>query len=247
MKQEFFEIDGLKIFTRIAGMGKPFLILHGWGVGHSSWVKVQDILKQRFQVIALDLPGFGKSDLPKQAWDLNDYLNFVFKFLEHMEIKNCYLLGQSFGGRIAIKAASKYPQKINKLILVSAAGIRPKKSVINKFSKKFKQFSFLPGYNLLRKIFYKIILKNNEYLEELGIKKEIHQKVVSLDLTSLLEKIEIPTLIVWGKNDKITPLKHAYLMNKKIKNSFLEILPCGHSPHREYPEKLAEKIFHFLK
>jgi pimeloyl-ACP methyl ester carboxylesterase len=247
MKEQFLQINGLKVFTRIAGKGKPFLILHGWGAGQSSWNKVQDILAEHFQVIALDLPGFGKSQNTPKGWYLQDYINFLLDFLNYLKVEQFYLLGHSFGGRIAIKLSVQFSKKIEKMILVDAAGIKGRRDFIINSAQKIRHFSFLPGYNFLRKIFYKFIFRNTEYLAEQGSKKETHQKVVAEDLAPFLEKITIPTLIVWGKKDKITPLKGARLMKEKIKNSSFELLPCRHSPHREAPEELVQKILQFLR
>jgi pimeloyl-ACP methyl ester carboxylesterase len=133
------------------------------------------------------------------------------------------------------------------MILVSSAGIKPKKTfrqrlifVLAKFGNKF---SFLPGYSLLQKIFYKFIVRRKDYLKTKGIMKEIFKKIIDEDLTLFLPQITIPTLLVWGAKDRMTPLSDGYKMNKEIKNSELKIIPnVSHAPHLEAPEKLAEII-----
>jgi len=246
MEEKFIQVNNLKVFTRIEGQGSPFLILHGWGVGHSSWIETQDKLSKNFQVITLDLPGFGKSDLPEQAWNVQNYVDFVLDFMNILGIDKFYLLGHSFGGRISIKLAAQSPEKIKKLILVDSAGIRHNKPFIKKVVSKFKIFSRLPGYNVLRRLLYRI-LNNRDYFEEKGIKKEIHNKVIAEDLTDYLKKIFLPVLIIWGKRDKLTPIKDGYLMKKKIKNSELKIFDCGHGPHHEEPDLLIKTILDFIK
>ena len=251
MEEQFININGLKTFTRIAGQGDPFLILHGWGRGLISWVDIQDKLSKHFKVIALDLPGFGKSDMPQKAWSVQDYANFILDFTKQLGISQFYLLGHSFGGSIAIKLAAEEPEKIKKLILVDSAAKRPGQNFIKKTLKTIsnlsKPFSFLPGYQFARRIFYRFILRKTDYLQVKGIMKETFKKVVAEDLSFLWQKITIPTLIIWGKNDKITPLSDAYSMQKAIKNSELKILSCGHNVHREKPEELINLILEFIK
>ncbi len=251
MIEKNIEINGIKTFTRIAGEGSPFLILHGWGRGLISWIEIQDKLSKYFKVIALDLPGFGKSDMPPKGWEVGDYTRFVLEFVKELNIDKFYLLGHSFGGSIAIKLAVQSPEKIQRLILVDSAGRRPRKS----FSKKiltptlsiFKIFSLLPGYQLLRKSFYKFILRTTDYLKAEGVMKETFKKVIAEDLSYLWGKINLPTLIIWGKKDKATPLRDAYSINANVKNSILKIFNCGHCPHHEVPDLLVKTILDFFE
>ncbi len=251
MEEKIINVNGINISTRIGGKGDPFLILHGWGVGKSSWQEVQEKLCSRFRVIIFDFPGFGLSDPIPFLWDVQNFSDFVLDLSKILNLPTFYLLGQSFGGRVAVKLAAKHPQKIKKLILVDAAGIKPKKTagkkLCNSLAKIFKKFEWLPGYNLFKKAFYCIILKKTDYLEAKGTKKGSYLKVIEEDLTPYLEKIDVETLVVWGKKDKITPLKDAYLMNRKIKNSKLKLIDCGHRPHRELPDILTKTIIEFIE
>jgi len=250
MEEKFLQVNGLKIFTRIAGEGSPFLILHGWGRGLTSWTHIQDELSKHFKVVVLDLPGFGKSDVPKEVWNMDSYIQFILDFIKKININDFYLLGHSFGGNLAIKLSTQSPDKIRKLILVDSAGRRTKKS----FSKKvfslivsiFKIFSFLPGYMFLKKSFYKFILKSVDYIKAEGVMKDIFKRVVAEDLSEVWGKIELSTLIIWGKKDKVTPIEDAYLMKKGIKNSILRVFDCGHRVNNEKPELLVKTILDFL-
>jgi pimeloyl-ACP methyl ester carboxylesterase len=149
MEEKTLEINGIRIFVRIKGQGEPLLILHGWGIGLSSWVDVQDELSKYFQVITLDLPGFGKSDFPPKGWEVGDYVQFVLDFADLLGIDKFYLMGQSFGGRICIKLAAQYPERVMKLILVDSAGIKHKRTLIKKLchfvASILNPFSNLPG------------------------------------------------------------------------------------------------------
>ena len=117
---------------------QPFLILHGWGSKSDRWQKIGELLEQKgLKVIIPDLPGFGKSEVPLKAWNLDDYVEWVREFSEQLpELKgNFYLLGHSFGGALTAKFSIKYSQKVKKLFLVSAACIR-KNTTIKKFLYK---------------------------------------------------------------------------------------------------------------
>ncbi len=224
---------------------KTLFILHGWQSSKEKWEKVKEELEEnKIEVIIPDIPGF-KEDL-ERVWNLDDYVNWFFNFSQKKE--KFFLLGHSFGGRIAIKFATKFPKKLEGLILISSAGIKRKEPFFLKFFRKFKAFSFLPGFSLFRKFFYKFILRKTDYLKTKGNLRETFKNIISEDLTPFLDKIKVKTLILWGEKDKITPLSDAYLMKEKIKNSKLEILKnISHIPHLENPVLLSEKILNFIK
>ncbi|MBU3918330.1 alpha/beta hydrolase [Patescibacteria group bacterium] len=248
MEEKFIQVNNLKVFVRIQGQGSPFLILHGWGASTKSWIRVQKELSERFLVICPDLPGFGKSDLPDSAWDIDAYLNFVIALAKELGIEKFYLLGHSFGGRIAIKLAESFPEKLEKLILIDAAGIKPKAPnwFISLLSKFMGIFKFVPGFKIGRRAYYKLILRSTDYLKTTGIMREVFKKIIAEDLVGCLENIKTKTLVIWGKEDKLTPLKDGQLMNKKISNSKLDILNTGHVPHLVMPEIVAKKIIDFI-
>ena len=222
------------------------IVLHGWQSSKEKWTKVKENLEREgIKVIVPDLPGFKEETKLSQPWNLDNYVEWLRKFSSNKE--KFFLLGHSFGGRIAIKFSIKYPEEIKGLILVSSAGIKPKKRLVSNFVS-LKKFSFLPGYSFLRKLFYKFIVKRTDYLYVDGILKETFKKVIERDLTSVLSQIKAKTLILWGQRDKITPISNAYLMKEKINDSRLEIMKgIGHTPYSEDPETLAKKILDFIK
>lgn len=226
---------------------KTLIILHGWESAKEKWQKVkEEIEKEGIEVVVPNLPGFKKETELSSSWELNDYVEWFKKFSLSQE--KFFLLGHSFGGRVAIKFVTKYPGKVLGLILVGAAGIKKKRLFILKTASLFKKFAFLPGYQFFRKIFYKYILRKTDYLKASGFLKDTIKNVLNEDLTPYLAQIENKTLILWGSKDGITPLSDAKLMAKKIKNSNLEILEkIGHTPHLENPELLAKKVKEFLK
>lgn len=231
------------------------VILHGWGASSKSWIQVKQLLERKgYKVLVFDLPGFGNAGLPPQPFSVGDYVDWVKK-----EVKNFgpfFLLGHSFGGRVSIKFAAKYPGKLKGLILVSSAGIKHKPLFLLGFILKiFKRFKFISNLPILknifyffRQIFYKYILRKTDYLNVSGVMKGTFKKAVEEDLSPYLPKIKVPTLIIWGEKDKITPLKDAYLMKKEIRNSKLEIIKnAGHAPHLYNPDEVAEMAAKFIR
>ena len=132
------------------------IILHGWQSSKEKWAKVKETIERGgVRVIVPDLPGFKEENRLDRAWNIEDYVKWFENFFQKKE--KFFLLGHSFGGRISIKFASKNPDKLAGLILVSSAGIKPRKRTVSKLAPSLKKLSFLPGYFFFRKLFYKFI------------------------------------------------------------------------------------------
>jgi pimeloyl-ACP methyl ester carboxylesterase len=256
VKEREILINGLKINYKIAGRGPAILVLHGWGGSSDSWIRVQGILaSQGYKVICPDFPGFGKSTPPPEPWEITDYSSFVLNFVKELKLGSFFLLGHSFGGRIAIKFVVNHPKRVKSLILCDSAGIKPKsgpKTRVIYWIARIGNAIFTPKHfarfkDAARNLFY-IFLRNRDYVKANGVMKETIKKVLSEDLLLDLAKIKTKTLITWGGIDKMVPPKYANIFKEKIKDSKLEILPkIGHSPHLEIPGKFSEIILNFLK
>jgi len=244
-------INGVKTNYLTMGEGKPLIILHGWGSCSERWIKEAEIISAKgFKVIVPDLPGFGLSDKLSSPWRTNDYIKWLEEFIKQLGIENFYLLGYSFGGALAVKMAVKYPQRVEKLFLVSAAIIREKtakKDVAKKVSKLVKIFQFVPFYKLFRKAVYKFIIRKSDYVYTEGVMKETYLNVISDDVSFNLPFIKVPTIIIWGDKDQSTPVEDARTAKAKIKNSKLIIVSgATHLIHKEMPEILSDKILENL-
>jgi pimeloyl-ACP methyl ester carboxylesterase len=206
------------------------LFLHGWQSQASHFAKT---LQKCPNAIAVDLPGFGESDTPSTAWSLNEYVDFFIHFIDKLQIKNPIVAGHSFGGSIGIAYCAR-GNLVKKLILIDSAGIRKKS--IKKYgffiiAKIFKIPFALPGMHALKnsakKWFYKKI-DSEDYLHA-GVLTETYQNIIREDLTKHLQKITVPTVLIWGEDDKETPLENGKLMEQLIKNSQLHVIPrAGH-------------------
>ena len=255
MKEEKILVKEIETNYKIGGKGENLLILHGWSGSSDSWRKIIEILEIKFRVICPDFPGFGKTKPPKIPWNLDDFVEWLGEFTGKLNLESFFLLGHSFGGRVAIKFSILYPEKVKKLILINSAGIKQdwglREKIIFQASKIgnaiFSKNHFLRFKDGARNLFYRIA-RIKDYSKAKGVMRETMKKIVEEDLLPELPKIQNETLIVWGEKDRIIPLKYAFIFKEKIKNSKLEILPkIRHSPHLEDPEKLAEILFSNLK
>jgi len=234
---------------------KPVVILHGWGSRAESFLAVKEFLNSKgFPVYVFDLPGFGNAEEPREPWGVDDYVRFVSEFSEKQKLSAFYLLGHSLGGRISIKFAAEHPEKLSGLILYAAAGIKHKPSLKNKafliLAKLGKSVFSLPVIGNLRGVAEKglyFLAGTRDYYRAKGVMKETMKRVLNEDLRPFLPLIKTPTLIVWGRNDKTTPVTDAIIMEKEIKGSKLEVVDnSGHSLHKEHPEEFMNIVLSFL-
>lgn len=211
------------------------ILLHGWGANISTMIPVSNIIKDRYRVILLDLPGFGESQEPKEVYNSFDYVNIVLEFMEKLNIESATFIGHSFGGKISSIIAANHPHLVDKLVLIDSAGIIPKRSLVY----YFKVYSF----KLMRWLYTSLPLGNKEerlekfrnkhgsddYRAASGIMRKIMVTVVNENIRPLLKKIKSETLLIWGDKDDATPLYMGEIFEKEIDNSGLVILKdSGH-------------------
>lgn len=244
-----------QVYINIQGDKKkePIIFVHGLGDEASTiWKSSIDKLKNNYYVITFDLPGFGKSSKDNAEYTPERYaqiLDFIVsKYLDNREF---YLVGHSMGAAISLKYAMKYPNKLKKLMIIDSAGILQKdaygefiiKTQINKIVDENKKSSL---NNQISQLASNITSSLTEILpKDLGevVRDETIRKKVLSTPTSIaalgvmtedwfdLYKIKTPTMILWGENDKITPLRSGYVLNYLLKNSNLNIIKnSGHVP-----------------
>jgi len=228
------DIQGKSIHYIQEGQGQDVLILHGWGGSVQTVRPIVDFLKPHFCVTALDLPGFGESDLPEKAYDSYDYAHVVKCFILTLELFNPIVMGHSHGGRIGIILASDLELGIQKLVLIDSAGIVPKKSLGSQLKvfcfKKLKNMYMLmtPKERQQERMeaFYKRF-GSEDYQQAQGVMRQTMVKVIHDDLKHLLPKIEAPTLLFWGEKDDATPLYMGQMMAEMIKDAGLVTVKNG--------------------
>jgi len=226
---------------------KTILFLHGWRSESKVWFSlINALLLKEYSIYVMDIPGFGKSDLSTIPFDVEAYSNIVKDFILKLNLKNVILVGHSHGGRIAIKLASQDKLLVKTLVLVDSSGI-----IINKFNLK-KVFAkivspiFKPNImKPLRKRIYQL-MGSEDYVETPRL-KETFLKLINEDLTMVLNNIKIPTLVIWGENDKSTPLEMGQIIHKNISNSSLKIINnAGHYPFIDKPKEFKKILLNFI-
>lgn len=237
----YIKINQQNIYFQKIGKGKDLIMLHGWGLDVSTFWPVADLLKNHFTVWLLDLPGHGRSDLPKRAFGVADFARLVEDFIKINNIKKPVLLGHSFGGRVIIKmASSKHAKILDKIILEDSAGISQRNKLKNTFFlilAKLAKYGLPNFFNFKNFIRVKIYKSLESDYKDIGYLKETFKLSITEDLTEGLKKINLPALILWGEKDRSTPLRDGLKMYQLIKNSRLVVLEgVGHAPHIKTPE-----------
>jgi pimeloyl-ACP methyl ester carboxylesterase len=233
------------------------LCLHGWGGDHHSFDELRIALgNSGITILAPDLPGFGTEPEPKEPWTTDDYVDWVAAYIQK-NIRGPYmLLGHSHGGRIAIKLVTRFQlsavscQLPSHLFLCAAAGIKHPRHLKRVFgltlAKTGKALLKIPGLNVLqplgKKLLYKLV-RVHDYEKASPVMLQTLINVSKEDLRPLLSKVNLPTTIFWGEDDRMTPVSDAHIMHKAIAGSALHIFhDVRHRVHRDRAEDIAEVI-----
>jgi pimeloyl-ACP methyl ester carboxylesterase len=225
----------------------PVVLLHGWGTSAEAVTPVQTVLASEFRVLAFDLPGFGQSDPPQGAWDSAAYADFVKQALDALALSNVSLIGHSFGGKISIVLAARWPELVHRLVLVNSAGIRPARSPRYRARVAvFKTARRLAGRGALADWLARRF-GSTDY-RDAGPLRPTLVRVVNEDLRPLLPRIAAPTLLIWGDQDSETPVSDAAIMEREIPDAGLVVFPrAGHYSYADDLPRFCRVVGHFLK
>jgi pimeloyl-ACP methyl ester carboxylesterase len=255
--EEFIDVGGAKIHLLKGGQGKPLVIFHSVE-GNLGWRRYHRQLAQHFTVYAPTLPGFGRSQRPpwvETFWDLS---RFSLWIVEELKLERASLLGHFIGGWLAAEMAVMCPHVVDRLVLVDAAGIQPQQGDITDI--------FLHGQEGTRKLLFFDLQQAPEYEELFGRKPTPEEREILVQnqemvvrycwkpymyersLPDLLPRVRVPTLIVWGREDRIVPLECGDQYQHAIPGSRLTVIDrCGHCPHLEKPEEFSQLVCDFLQ
>lgn len=240
-------MDGYHICYKITGEGeRTVVMLQGWGTHLGMYDSVASAINDRVRFVQFDMPGFGGSDEPREAWNVDAYADFFLKFMEALGIRKATLIGHSYGGRVIIKLAARenLPFEITNIVLIDSAGILPKKTFSQKVKiRKYKILKKILNMKLVYALFPEIIddWRNHQgsadYRAASPMMRQCLVMAVNEDLTELLPKIKQDTLLIWGDKDTATPIGDARIMDEKIPNSGLAVLTgAGHFSYLEQPQ-----------
>ena len=243
------------------GSGLPTIVLlHGWGRSLEAVRQLGELLARDCRVVLVDLPGFGRSPLPFPAsndgggWGTLEYSERMKQFLDHEGITQCVLLGHSFGGRLSVRLAAKYPELVKGVILVGSAGLKRNRSLkeeirvrsIRALTKTAKAIDGMTGTRIFAH-YLAPRFGSRDYAAAGDLRKSL-VKTVNEDLAPQAASIKAPTLLLWGANDTETPVDIARGFHQLISNSELHIFPNkGHEPFADVGSHLlAQYITQFL-
>lgn len=242
--------------NKLRGNGRTILILPGWGTNIDVYRVLIEDMSLYSNVIAIDMPGFGKSELPKEAWDIDGYIDFIESFVKELGIKELDLIGHSNGGRLIIKMMSKenIGFKVGKIILMGSAGIVHKKSLKTRIKVRlYKVGKTIMGCKIVKKIVPNALeqlqkkVGSEDYKNAPPILRQSMVKLINEDMREYLPNINVPTLLLWGENDTATPIDDAKIMEKLIPDTGLVVIPGGtHFVFLEQPAYINKIISTFL-
>lgn len=225
---------------------KPTLILlHGWGLSKETWNNIVPELSKQYTIYMLDLLGFGDNQQKYHVFILEDYIKQIDDFLEKNNIKNCILLGHSFGGTLAICYALQFPQKIQKLIIYSSGS--PFKNTANGITYSLRKF-FGRHFVLLFSIIMRGIKNKKLTVKDIQqLTRTYYGIKARTDSIEILQKIKQPILIIGGRFDPLSPESFQKRLLKHFSNARLVIFNRStHGAHVEEKEKFVETVKAFI-
>ncbi|MCD2175907.1 alpha/beta fold hydrolase [Rhizobium sp. C4] len=273
MEDRTIRIDGIQVRYRQAGNSGPVLLcIHGIAASLEVWEKQLEGLSDRFRVIALDLPGHGLSEINQRPFDLPDFAEFCWHFLDALGMDNAFILGNSMGGGIALLMAGQQPERAQKIILAAAASLGRRSplpfrlmtlpllgEIMNKPGKAavdqqlhaifFDQACVTAHIRdcVTRNVFKPggatAFLKTLRTITDLGGQRQV---VVQRSLTTL-RSLRMPVLFIHGRQDAVLIVDHSIEAQKLTSNSRIILLEeCGHTPQWEKPSQFNTATAEFL-
>ncbi|MUL65970.1 hypothetical protein BOO86_15950 [Mycobacterium sp. CBMA 234] len=260
-------IDGRHLRFVDCGSGPALVLLHGMGASWQWWLENLPALARQHRVIALDLPGFGKSDpLPKPA-EITTHASTVTTLLSQLDVRSATITGHSMGGLVALAMAKADPHLVHNLVLVGAGGVPMTERRLQIILGLLRVFSAGLRLNFIRRA-----LAKERWLRQLALRPAFHDPaVLSPELAevtmpllnapgfvdavaasgravreSVPEEITCPVLLLWGEYDRMAPVHCAEDMHRRLADSELVIIPgSGHTPAVERPEQFNDAVLKF--
>ncbi|HTR71315.1 MAG TPA: alpha/beta hydrolase [Mycobacteriales bacterium] len=273
---QYRRIHGYRRAFRIAGSGPPLLLLHGIGDTSATWDRVISLLASKYTVIAPDLLGHGQSDKPRADYAISAYACGMRDLLAVLDIDSATIVGHSLGGGVAMQFAYQFPERCERLVVVSTGGVGREVHPILRVAAGPLAEVTLPFATagpvrwavrtttpLLRKVPVVSLGDDTPYIVErydalssarsrsaflrtLRAGVDIRGQVVTM-LDRCYLAAGLPTMIMWGAHDPVIPVRHATIAHEAMPGSRLEIFAdCGHFPHRDDPARFAKTLHEFM-
>ena len=254
---------GFRIHYLEAGRGEPVVLLHGMGGEGARWMPTIEGLAPHVRVIAPDQIGFGQSDKPLTAYHSGVFAGFVAGFMKAIAVPKATLIGQSMGAAVALHVAVHRPELVERLVLVNGVfrmNSDPPPAPPDWHARQIANAGTLEeSREYLEKAYHDRSLVTDALVEHNLVLRlrsaytiESMQTAGARGLGGLTEEelraISVPTLLVWGMNDPLSPLRRAEQLNALIKSSRKVLIDkAGHFPFLEHPDRFNRIVLDFLK
>jgi 2-hydroxy-6-oxonona-2,4-dienedioate hydrolase len=255
---KFVTVYGARIHYVEEGTGPPLILIHGLADDVTIWDSVIPALSARFHVIALDQIGFGRSDKPLLNYRVSTFVDFLGGFLTELKIDRASLIGNSLGGWVAAAYALEQPERVQRLVLSDAAGyaawaknMDPRALSALRLASR-QDIQYLGALTFHDKRFYQDIDAIFKQRVTAGDSYTVGQFLDSMVrgddiLDNRLRMINRPTLVIWGHEDKLIPLRFGERFHREIANSRLRVIDnCGHIPQLECPTEFSAAVLQFF-
>jgi len=253
-------IYGAKIHYAEAGSGPTVILLHGLGGSWQNWAFNIAPLAAKYHVIALDQIGFGKSDKPMVNYRIGTYVDFLDQFYKQLKIERASLVGNSMGGWIAAAYTAAHPEKVDRLVLEDAAGYAPPANFDYRVLYSLNPSTRDAMKQVAKLVFYNQALFGTEAAIDQAMTarinagdgytiKSLTESIIRGEdfVDAQVKTIKQPTLIVWGKQDGLTPVSDGERFKRDISNSTLLVIDqCGHIPNVEKAVEFNAAVLKFL-
>ena len=274
VRVESHVVHGYRRVFRIAGSGPPLLLIHGIGDSSATWRQVLPMLARKHLVIAPDLLGHGRSAKPRADYSVAAYANGIRDLLGVLDVERVTLVGHSLGGGVAMQFAYQFPERTERLVLVSSGGAGRGVSPLLRAATLPGAFAGLgalqlPGAHLAASVAIRLLAKVDRglALDAVDLRRVVEalpdarsraafirtlravvdwrgQVVTMLDRCYLARGM--PTLLVWGERDSVLPVGHGYQAHAAMPGSRLEVFAdAGHVPFRTEPRRFVDLLEDF--
>lgn len=248
--ERFIELDGCRIRVRRGGRGSPLLYLHGAN-GAPAIAPFMERLAERFEVIVPEHPGFGASDEPEWLENTADLAYFYLDFLRHEQLREVHVVGSSLGGWVALEMAVRDTSRLRSLVLVGPAGLGSEEAASGDtflWTAEEQVRNTVADQSVAEKLLAQpqdmdVQLKNRFTVARLAWEPRYENPF----LAKWLHRIDVPTKIIWGEEDKIFPVAYVEAFRSRMPDAEIQIIAgCGHLPQVERPDQFCEVATRFI-
>jgi len=269
---QYVRVDGDRIRYWVQGEGQALILVHGLAGSVEFWQYNVEPLAAEHRVYALDLPGFGGSDKEIEDLSLDHAASFMTHFMDAMGLKRASLAGNSLGGLVCAQTAVRSPERVQKLILVDSAGFGGELNLLLRlwsvpllgdlvfrvYQRAFpslKRWAFPDSRSMDDQWLAAAasvlrtpgVRESALRIARMGVSLRGQRQEMIAGLQREVAGIDAPTLIIWGRQDPVVPVAHAYAAQKLIPHAEVRIIErCGHIPQVERPEEFNRLVLEFL-